>query len=133
MTSNPNRHNFQTILKICTASFQITEKPKKRYIIRAYTQGSGSARNRWKPPDDHGKRPDRKSFQILATILIFYGRGFANRHFTETDSLYVPCPDCPELCPYFYLRKPPKATCNLRQVIGKLAIGSATSCQVNAK
>ena len=39
-TSNPNRHNFQTILKSCTANFQIMEKPKKRYIIRAYTQGS---------------------------------------------------------------------------------------------
>ena len=43
MTSNPNRHNFQTISKSCTANFQITEKPKKRYIIRAYTQGSAPA------------------------------------------------------------------------------------------
>ena len=42
-TSNPNCHNFQTILKICTASFQIMEKSKKRYIIRAYTQGSAPA------------------------------------------------------------------------------------------
>ena len=40
MTSNPNRHNFQTIPKSCTANFRIMEKPKKRYIIRAYTQGS---------------------------------------------------------------------------------------------
>ena len=40
MTSNPNSHNFQTIPKSCTANFQIMEKPKKRYIIRAYTQGS---------------------------------------------------------------------------------------------
>lgn len=40
MTSNPNRHNFQTISKSCTANFQIMEKSKKRYIIRAYTQGS---------------------------------------------------------------------------------------------
>ena len=40
MTSNPNCHNFQTIPKICTANFQIMEKPKKRYIIRAYTQSS---------------------------------------------------------------------------------------------
>ena len=39
-TSNPNRHNFQTILKSCTVNFQIMEKPKKRYIIRTYTQGS---------------------------------------------------------------------------------------------
>ena len=35
------------------------------------------------------KRPNRKSFQKSATILIFCGRGFANRHFTETDSLYA--------------------------------------------
>ena len=40
MTSDASCHNFQTILKICTANFQIMEKPKKRYIIRAYTQGS---------------------------------------------------------------------------------------------
>ena len=90
MTSNPNRHNFQTIPKSCTANFQIMEKPKKRYIIRAYTQGSGSAGNQRKRPDDHGKRPERNSFQKSATILIFYGRGFANRHFAETDSLYAP-------------------------------------------
>ena len=43
MTSNPNRHNFQTISKSCTANFQIMEKPKKRYIIRTYTQGSAPA------------------------------------------------------------------------------------------
>ena len=42
-TPNPNRHNFQTILIFCTVSFQIMEKPKKRYIIRAYTQGSAPA------------------------------------------------------------------------------------------
>ena len=101
MTSNTSCHNFQTILKICTANFQIMEKPKKRYIIRAYTQGSGSAGNQQKRPDDHRKRPERKSFQKSATILIFYGRGFANRHFTETDSLYAPCPDCPDLYPKF--------------------------------
>lgn len=105
MTSNPNRHNFQTIPNFCTADFQIMEKPKKRYIIRAYTQGSGSAGNQQKRPDDHGKRPERNSFQKSATILIFYGRGFANRHFTETDSLYAPCPDCPVLYPNIYLRK----------------------------
>jgi len=105
-TSNPNRHNFQTILKICTANFRIMEKSKKRYIIRAYTQGSGSAGNQRKRPDDHGERPDRKSFQKSATILIFYRKGFANRHFTETDSLYAPCPDCPVLYPNIYLRKP---------------------------
>ena len=106
MTSNPNSHNFQTIPKSCTANFQIMEKPKKRYIIRTYTQGSGSARNQRKRPDDHRKRPDRKSFQILATILIFCGRGFANRHFTEIQHLYAPCPDCPGLRPNIYLRKP---------------------------
>ena len=66
------------------------EKPKKRYIIRTYTQGSGSARNQRKRPDDHRKRPDRNNFQKSATIHIFCGRGFANRHFAETDSLYVP-------------------------------------------
>lgn len=106
VTSNPNRHNFQTILKICTVNFRIMEKPKKRYIIRAYTQGSGSVGNQQKRPDDHGKRPDRNSFQKSATIQIFCGRGFANRHFTETDSLYAPCPDCPDLYRIFYLRKP---------------------------
>jgi len=105
-TSDASCHNFQTILKICTANFQIMEKPKKRYIIRTYTQGSGSAGNQQKRPDDHGKRPDRKSFQKSATILIFCGRGFANRHFTETDSLYAPCPVCPVLYPNIYLRKP---------------------------
>ena len=106
MTSNPNSHNFQTILNFCTVNFRIMPEVKKRYIIRAYTQGSGSARNQRKRPDDHGKRPDRKSFQILATILIFCGRGFANRHFTEIQHLYAPCPDCPDLCPNIYLRKP---------------------------
>ncbi len=132
MTSNPNRHNFQTILKICTANFQITEKPKKRYIIRATCE----SRNRFqrKRQAEYGKQPYRNSFQKSATILIFYGRGFVNRHFTETHRLYAPCPDCPDLCPYFYLRKPSKATCDLqagyRQVTGKLVIGSATSCQV---
>ena len=40
MTSNPNRHNFQTISKSCTANFRIMPEVKKRYIIRAYTQGS---------------------------------------------------------------------------------------------
>ena len=40
MTSNASCHNFQTISNFCTADFQIMEKPKKRYIIRAYTQGS---------------------------------------------------------------------------------------------
>ena len=40
MTSNPNRHKYQTISNFCTVNFRITEKPKKRYIIRAYTQGS---------------------------------------------------------------------------------------------
>ena len=82
------------------------EKPKKRYIIRVYTQGSASAGNQRKRPDDHRKQPDRNSFQKSATILIFYGRGFANRHFAETQHLYAPCPDCPDLFPNFYLRKP---------------------------
>ena len=129
------RHRTQVV--IIFRQFQKSVQPifesrrnRKRGTLYARTR---KAPNQQKRPDDHGKRPERNSFQILATILIFHGRGFANRHFTETDSLYVPCPDCPELCPYFYLRKPPKATCNLRQVIGKLAIGSATSCQVNAK
>ena len=139
-TSNPNRHNFQTISKICTASFQIMPEVKKRYIIRAYTQGSGSARNQQERPDDHGKRPDRNSFQKSATILIFCGRGFANRHFAETDSLYVPCPDCPVLFPYFCLRKPSKAVCNLlqltagyRQVSNRKCHFLPSKCQVNAK
>lgn len=105
MTPNPNCHNFQTIPIFCTANFQIMEKLKKRCIIRVYTQGSGSAGNQWKRPGDHGKRPDRNSFQKSATILIFCGRGFANRHFTETDSLYAPCPDCPVSYPNIYLRK----------------------------
>ena len=105
MTSDTSCHNFQTIPKSCTANFQIMEKPKKRYIIRAYTQGSGSAGNQQKRPDDHRKRPERNSFQKSATIHIFCGRGFSNRHFTETDSLYAPCPDCPDLCPNIYLRK----------------------------
>jgi hypothetical protein len=105
MTSNPNRHNFQTISNFCTANFQIMEKLKKRYIIRTYTQGSGSAGNQRKRPDDHRKRPDRNSFQKSATIHIFCGRGFLFRHFAETDSLYAPCPDCPVLYPNIYLRK----------------------------
>ena len=53
MTSDASCHNFQTILKICTVDFRIMPEVKKRYIIRTYTQGSGSA-----GPDDHGKRPD---------------------------------------------------------------------------
>jgi hypothetical protein len=124
MTSNPNCHNFQTISKSCTANFQIMSEVKKRYIIRAYTQGSGSAGNQRKRPDDHGKRPERNSFQKSATIHIFCGRGFANRHFVETDSLYAPCPDCPVLYPNIYLRKPIKATCNLLQ----LTAGSHSKC-----
>lgn len=106
VTPDTSCHNFQTISKSCTANFQIMEKPKKRYIIRTHTQGSGSAGNQRKRPDDHGKQPDRKSFQILATILIFCGRGFANRHFAEIHRLYAPCPDCPVLYPNIYLRKP---------------------------
>ena len=43
MASNPNRHNFQTILIFCTVDFQIMEKLKKRCIMRAYTQGSAPA------------------------------------------------------------------------------------------
>ena len=105
MTLTANCHNFQTIPNFCTADFQIMEKPKKRYIIRAYTQGSGSAGNQQKRPDDHGKRPERNSFQKSATILIFCGRGFVNRHFTEIHRLYAPCPDCPDLYPNIYLRK----------------------------
>lgn len=31
-TSNPNRHNFQTIPKSCTANFRIMPEVKKRYI-----------------------------------------------------------------------------------------------------
>lgn len=42
-TSSPNCHKYQTISKICTVNFKIMEKPKKRYIIRAYTQGSAPA------------------------------------------------------------------------------------------
>ena len=140
MTSNPNRHKYQTISNFCTVNFRITEKPKKRYIIRTYTQGSGSARNRRKRPDDHGKRPERNSFQKSATIQIFYGRGFTNRHFTETDSLYASCPDCPDLCPYFYLRKPSKATCNLLQLTAFFQrfqrferIGAGSSNALNAR
>ena len=140
VTSNPNRHNFQTISKSCTANFQITEKPKKRYIIRTYTQGSGSAENRRKRPDDHGKRPERNSFQKSATIQIFYGRGFANRYFTEIHRLYASCPDCPDLCPYFYLRKPSKATCNLLQLTADFQrfqrferIGAGSSNALNAR
>ena len=106
MTSDASCHNFQTIPKSCTANFQIVPEVKKRYIIRAYTQGSGGAGNQRKRPDDHRKRPDRNSFQKSATILIFCGRGFANRHFAETDSLYAPCPDCPDFYPNIYLRKP---------------------------
>ena len=90
MTSNPNRHNFQTISKSCTANFRIMPEVKKRYIIRAHTQGSGSVGNQQKRPDDHGKRPERNSFQKSATIHIFCGRGFANRHFTEIHRLYAP-------------------------------------------
>ena len=79
MTSNPNCHKYQTIPKICTASFQIMPEVKKRYIIRTCTQGSGSAGNQQKPPDDHRKRPDRNSFQKSATTLMF----------TEEDSRAV--------------------------------------------
>ena len=43
MTSNASCHNFQTILNFCTVNFRIMEKPKKRYIIRTYTQGSAPA------------------------------------------------------------------------------------------
>ena len=92
-------------------------------------------------PSDHDKLetsdPNCHNFQ---TILIFYGRGFANRNFTETDSPYAPCPDCPDLCPYFYLRKPSKATCNLlqltagyRQVSNRKCHFLPSKCQVNAK
>ena len=35
-----------------------------------------------------------------------YGRGFTSRCFTEIHRLYAPCPDCPDLCPNIYLRKP---------------------------
>ena len=43
MTSDASCHNFQTILNFCTVNFRIMEKPKKRYIIRTYTQGSAPA------------------------------------------------------------------------------------------
>ena len=82
-----------------------TEKEVHYACVHARLR-SGSARNQRKRPDDHGKRPDRNSFQILATIQIFCGRGFANHYFAETDSLYVPCPDCPVLYPNIYLRNP---------------------------
>ena len=126
-TSNPNRHNFQTISKICTANFKIMEKPKKRYIIRAYTQGSGSAGNQRKRPDDHRERPDRKSFQILETILIFCGRGFANRHFTETDSLYASLSRLSRPLPEYLFTKAIKSDLQLTATYGNLNTGSATS------
>lgn len=49
---------------------------RKRGTLYARTR---KAPNQQKRPDDHGKRPDRNSFQKSATILIFYGRGFSNR------------------------------------------------------
>ena len=105
MTSDASCHNFQTIPKSCTANFQIMPEVKKRYIIRAQTQGSGSAGNQQERPDDRRKYPERNSFQKSATILIFCGRGFANRHFAEIHRLYAPCPDCPVPYPNIYLRK----------------------------
>ena len=114
MTSDASCHNFQTIPKSCTVNFQTGRKIEKRCIMRAACE----SRNRFQKERqaERRKRPNRKSFQKSATILIFCGRGFANRHFTETDSLYAPCPDCPVLYPNIYLRKPIQATCNLVQL-----------------
>lgn len=106
MTSNPNCHKYQTILKICTVSFQIMPEVKKRYIIRTACESRSRNRIQQKRQAECRKRPDRNSFQILATILIFCGRGFANRYFTEIQHLYAPCPDCPDLFPNIYLWKP---------------------------
>ena len=115
----------RTRIVIISRQFQNPVQPifkswrnRKRGTLYARTRKAPTwqAGNQRKRPDDHGKCPERNSFQKSATILIFYGRGFANRHFTETDSLYAPCPDCPDLCPYFYLRKPIQATCNLVQL-----------------
>ena len=86
--------------------FESCRKSKRGTLyVRTRKAPTWQSQNQQKRPDDHGKRPDRNSFQKSATIHIFCGRGFANRHFTETDSLYAPCPDCPVLYPNIYLRK----------------------------
>ena len=119
-----------------------SRRNRKRGTLYARTRKAPTWQvpNQRKRPDDHRKRPDRNSFQILATILIFYGRGFTNRHFTEIHRLYAPCPDCPDLCPYFYLRKPSKTACNLLQLTAFFQrfqrferIGAGSSNALNAR
>ena len=76
-TSDTSCHNFQTISKSCTVNFQTGRKIEKRYIMCAACE----SRNRFQKERqaERRKRPNRKSFQKSATILIFCGRGFANR------------------------------------------------------
>lgn len=107
------RHRIQIVINI--RQFQNPVQPifkswrnRKRGTLYARTRKAPTWQvgNQQKHPDDHGKRPDRNSFQKSATILKKCGEGFLFRYFAETHRLYAPCPDCPDLCPYFYLRKP---------------------------
>ena len=143
-TSNPNRHNFQTILKICTADFQITEKPKKRYIIRTYTQGSAPAvqeisRN---VPTITGNNLTETVFRFWRQFIFFTGEDLRAVILRKLSIYMRPVPIVPTFARIFIYgshQKRPATYCNLRQVsianadFAKCAKSMPSQCQVKCQ
>ena len=113
-TSDASCHNFQTILKICTVNFQIMEKPKKRYIIRTYTQGSG--RN---VLTITGNGPTERAFRNQRQFLKNVERDFCSAILRKLTAYMRPVPIVPSLTRIFIYgshKKRLATYCNLRQL-----------------
>ena len=103
MTSDASCHNFQTILKICTANFQIMEKPKKRCIIRTYTQGSAPAVQEINKniPAITGNILTETIFKFWQQFKYFVGADFPGRYFFGIDHYMRPVPFVPSFARIF--------------------------------
>ena len=75
-------------------------------------------------------------FRNQRQFIFFTGEDLRTVILRKLTAYMRPVPIVPSLARIFIYgshQKRPATYCNLRQVIGELAIGSATSCQVNAK
>ena len=122
MTSDASCHNFQTILIFCTANFRITEKPKKRYIIRTYTQGSAPA-----VQEISGNSLTITANVLTETVFRFWRQFLKNveRDFCSVIlrkfSIYMrSVPIVPTFARIFIYGSHQKRLASYRQVIGKL-------------
>ena len=107
MSSNPNRHNFQTIPKSCTANFRIMPEVKKRYIIRAYTQGSDltvpeSAETAWRSRETTWP----KQFSEISDNSYFLWGGFSCPNYPAEEVPYARPVQIVRKSALLFLRKP---------------------------